>query len=263
MDVLARNAVRVAGEGERALIFVHGFGCDSAMWSGVAPGFEASHRVVLYDLTGSGASDLGAYDRTRHASLAGHAQDLIEILEALELRDAVVVGHSVGANIAILAARMAPERVGRVVLVAPTPSMLDDGDYPGSYAPEDIEEILETLEANFLGWSAQMAPVIMGTEQPAPLQERLEASFCRNDPQIAKHFAHVTFHADVREEARSVSQPTLVLQCTDDPIAPVAVGEWMRDNMPDATLSMIEIGGHCPHVSAPEETSDAIRAYLG
>ena len=263
MNVIERNAVRRTGlAGAQPIVFVHGFGCDQQMWRDVAPHFEASHDVVAYDLTGSGRSDVSAYDRVRHGTLSGHGDDLIEILAALDLSGVILIGHSVGGAIAVLAANGAPERVAKLVLVGPSPSYIDEGDYHGGFSAEDIEELLETVETNFLGWSRQMAPALMGMEQSAEKQERLAESFCRNEPHIAKHFARVTFEADMREPMSKVAQPTLILFTRDDPVVPQEVGPWFGENMRDATLVQLDVDGHCPHVSAPTQTLAAIEAYL-
>jgi sigma-B regulation protein RsbQ len=263
VNVLGRNNVAVTGpEGAPGIVFSHGFGCDQRMWRHVAPAFERDHRVVLFDHVGAGESDLAAYDSARYGSLSGYADDVVEILEALDIGPVVFVGHSVSAMIGILAAGRAPERFARLVLVGPSPRYLDDDGYVGGFARADIDELLGSLESNWLGWSGQMAPVIMGNPDRPELGEELTNSFCRTDPDIAAEFARVTFLSDNRGDLATVSIPTLVLQCRVDAIAPQAVGEYVHRAIPGSTFRLLDATGHCPNLSAPEETTAAIRAFL-
>jgi len=262
-DVLARNNVRTSGVPDgRPMVFAHGFGCDQNMWRLVAPAFDATHRVVLFDAVGAGGSDLGAYDVDRHGSLAGYAQDVVEICEALDLHDVVFVGHSVSAMVGVLAAAAAPERFGALVLVGPSPRYIDDDGYVGGFTEADIEGLLESLESNYLGWSTTMAPVIMGNDERPELGAELTESFCRTDPDIQRRFARVTFLSDSRADLASVRVPTLVLQCSDDVIAPDAVGEYVHDQIAGSRLVKLEATGHCPNLSAPQETIDAMAQFL-
>ena len=263
MDVLRRNNVKVSGRPDgRAVLFAHGFGCDQHMWHLVAPAFEDDHRVVLFDHVGAGASDLGAYDRDRYGSLEGYADDVLQICRALDLSDAIFVGHSVSAMIGVLAAVREPERIGKLVLVGPSPRYIDDSGYTGGFSREDIEELLESLDTNFLGWSSTMAPVIMGNADRPALGAELTESFCRTDPEIAAHFARVTFTSDNRADLTAVRVPTLVLQCSDDAIAPAAVGDYVHREIAGSTLVRLAATGHCPNLSAPQETIEAIRAFV-
>lgn len=244
------------------MLFAHGFGCDQNMWRHVAPAFEDEYRIVLFDHVGAGGSDLSAYDRDKYSSLHGYADDVLDICRQLELRDVVFVGHSVSAMIGLLAAAEEPDRFAKLVLVGPSPRYVDDGDYVGGFTREDIDGLLDSLDSNYLGWSQQLAPVIMGRPDRPELGEELTNSFCRTDPDIARHFARVTFLSDNRADLERVATPALVLQCSDDVIAPTAVGEYVADRLPDATLVMMEAKGHCPNLSAPDETIAAIRAFL-
>ena len=263
MDVLRRNNVKVSGRPDgRVMLLAHGFGCDQHMWRFVAPAFEDDHRVVLFDHVGAGASDLGAYDRDRYGSLEGYAEDVLEICRALDVSDAIFVGHSVSAMIGVLAAVREPERIGRLVLVGPSPRYIDDGGYTGGFSREDIEELLGSLDTNFLGWSSVMAPVIMGNPDRPELGAELTESFCRTDPEIAAHFARVTFTSDNRADLAAVRVPTLVLQCSDDAIAPPAVGDYVHREIAGSTLVRLAATGHCPNLSAPHETIEAIRAFI-
>jgi sigma-B regulation protein RsbQ len=263
MDVLARNNVQVHGPADgRPMLFAHGFGCDQNMWRFVSPAFEADHRVVLFDHVGAGGSQLEAYDRDRYSSLDGYATDVLEICEALDLSDVVFVGHSVSAMVGVLAALREPGRFSRLVLVGPSPRYIDDDGYTGGFSREDIEGLLESLDSNYLGWSSAMAPVIMGNGDRPELGEELTNSFCRTDPEIARHFARVTFLSDNRADLAGVTVPTLVLQCSDDVIAPDAVGQYVSHSIPGARLQQLAAVGHCPNLSAPDETIAAIKAFL-
>ncbi len=244
------------------MILVHGFGCDQHMWRYVTPAFQNEYSVIRYDLTGSGRSDLSAYDRDKYATLEGHASDLLEICDALGVQEAIVVGHSVSAMIAVLAANREPSRISSIIMVAPSPSYLNDGEYVGGFEPEEIDELLEFLDLNFLGWSNKMAPAIMGRPDDLVLTEELTGSFCRTDPEIARHFGRVTFMSDHRPDVRLVTHPVLVLQCQDDIIAPLSVGHWLDRNMQHSQLVVMEATGHCPHLSAPDETIAAMRNFL-
>jgi sigma-B regulation protein RsbQ len=261
--VLERNAVRVSGVPEgRPILFAHGFGCDQGMWRFVAPDFEVDHRVILFDQVGSGNSDLSAYDPEKYGSLRGYASDVVEICRELGLTDVVFVGHSVSAMIGVLAAQQAPELFGALVMIGPSPRYVDDGEYRGGFSRTDIAGMLDSLESNHLGWSAQMAPVIMGNPDRPELGAELTNSFCRTDPDIARRFARVTFLSDNRQDLATVTVPTLVLQCTDDVIAPEAVGRYVHAAIPGSTFTQLSATGHCPNLSAPEETTAAIRAFL-
>ncbi|MGY1690429.1 alpha/beta fold hydrolase [Geodermatophilus sp. SYSU D01105] len=263
MSVIMRNRVRVTGvDGGRPMVFAHGFGCDQEMWRFVAPDFEVDHRVVLFDHVGSGRSDLSAYDPVKYASLRGYAADVVELCRELELEDVVFVGHSVSAMIGVLAAQQAPERVGALVMVGPSPRYVDDEDYTGGFSRADVAGLLDSLDSNHLGWSRAMAPVVMGNPDRPELTEELANSFCRTDPDIAHQFAQVTFLSDNRADLPGVRVPTLVLQCDADAIAPQAVGRYVHEQIPGSVFTQLSATGHCPHLSAPEETTAAIRAFL-
>jgi sigma-B regulation protein RsbQ len=263
VSVLDRNNVQVAGDPDgRPMLFAHGFGCDQNMWRFVTPGFEHDHRIVLFDHVGAGGSDLSAYDTDRYSTLGGYAADVVEICDELDLRDAVFVGHSVSSMIGILAAGMRPQRFGALVLVGPSPRYTDADGYVGGFQEADIEELLDALDSNYLGWSAAMAPLIMGNPDRPELGEELTSSFCRTDPAIARHFARVTFTSDNRDDLASVEVPTLILQCSDDAIAPQSVGEYVHRSIPGSRFVQLTATGHCPNLSHPEETIAAIRAFL-
>jgi sigma-B regulation protein RsbQ len=260
---LVRNNVQVRGApGGRPIIFAHGFGCDQNMWRSVWPAFADDHRVVLFDHVGHGRSDHQAFDPRRYASLQGYAADVLDIVHELDLRDAIFVGHSVSAMIGALATAAEPDRFSRLVMVGPSPCYVDDGDYFGGFSRGDIDELLESLDSNYLGWSGAMAPVIMGNEDRPELGEELTELFCATDPEIARHFARVTFLSDNRADLPRVPVRTLVMQCTADVIAPEGVGAYVDRHLPDSELVQLAATGHCPNLSAPEETVAAIRAFL-
>ncbi|XTZ15367.1 alpha/beta fold hydrolase [Micromonospora echinospora] len=263
MNAIVRNNVTVTGrDAGPTVVLAHGFGCDQHMWRFITPRLADDYRVVLFDHVGSGGSDLSAYRPQRYSSLQGYAEDVLEILAELDIRDVVFVGHSVSAMIGVLAAIAEPDRFSRLVLVGPSPRYIDDEGYRGGFSRADIEELLESLDSNYLGWSASMAPVIMGNPDRPELGAELVNSFCRTDPAIARHFARVTFLSDNRDDLPKVTVPSLVLQCTDDIIAPYEVGDYVHRNLSDSSLVRLKATGHCPNLSAPEETADAIQAFL-
>ena len=264
VNVLRRNNVKVSGRPDgQPMVFAHGFGCDQNMWRFVAPAFEADYRVVLFDHVGAGGSDLSAYRPGKYDSLRGYAEDVLEICRELGLERVVFVGHSVSAMIGVLAANAEPERFDALVLVGPSARYVDDEGYVGGFSREDISGLLESLESNYLGWSSAMAPVIVGNPERPELGEELTNSFCRTDPEIARQFARVTFLSDNRADLAKVRARTLVLQCSEDVIAPQAVGEFVHGQIPASELVLMQATGHCPNLSAPDETVAAIRAFLG
>ncbi len=263
IDVIRRNNVVVSGvPGGRPIVFAHGFGCSQEMWRHVAPSFEADHRVVLFDSVGAGGSDLAAYDVGKYDSLHGYASDVREILEALDLHDVVFVGHSVSAMVGVLAANSPASRIGALVLVGPSPRYIDTDGYVGGFGQADIDGLLDNLDANYLGWSQAMAPVIVGNADRPELGEELTSSFCSTDPTIARHFARVTFLSDNRGDLAEVTVPTLIVQTAEDVIAPLAVGEYVHASIPGSRLDVLPVTGHCPHLSAPLEVTSSIRAFL-
>lgn len=263
MSALSRNNVTLLGNGDTPMIFAHGYGCDQNMWRLIVPAFVDTHRVVLFDHVGAGRSDLSAYDRTKYSSLGGYAQDLLEICDELDVRRGVFVGHSVSAMIGLLAAIQEPERFDRLVLVGPSPCYINDADYSGGFSREDIDELLELQDSNYLGWAASLAPIIMDNPDRPELAEDLRNSFCRTDPEIAKQFAAVTFLSDNRADLPRARVRSLVLQSQVDTIAPMAVGEYVHRHLPNSDMVVLDATGHCPHLSAPEETIAAIKGFLG
>jgi sigma-B regulation protein RsbQ len=244
------------------MLFVHGFGCDQNMWRFVAPHFADRYTTVLMDLVGSGNSDLSAYDKRKYASLHGHADDVCEVLREVASEPAILVGHSVSSMIGLLANLKCPELFAAQIMVGPSPCYINDGGYVGGFERKDIDALLDSLESNYLGWSSTMAPAIMGAPDQPELAQELTNSFCRTDPDIAKHFARVTFLSDHRADLPKLRVPTLILQCDDDLIAPMSVGESMARAISNSTLRVIENVGHCPHLSAPGASVSAMEEFL-
>lgn len=267
-DPLRRHAVSLGGRADaQPMVFAHGFGCDQQMWRFVAPAFEASHRVVQFDHMGCGRSDLDAWDEARYASLAGYAADVVDIMEALDLRDTVLVGHSVSGVISLLAAERVPQRVAKIVMLGPSPRYLNDPpDYVGGFERADLEGLLALMARNNLGWASFLAPLVTGVaDDPAggAFESEFKASFCAIDPYMARRFAEATFYCDNREDLARVPCPALIVQCTRDRIAPRHVGAWMQARMPGSTLVEIDAAGHAPHMTHPRQTIDVIRDFLG
>jgi sigma-B regulation protein RsbQ len=262
MNLTQRNNVQVTGSGPVTLVFGHGFGCDQNMWRLLAPVFANRFRIVLFDLVGSGKSDLSAYDPKKYGSLKGYADDLTEIIDEFATDKVIYVGHSVASMIGVLANLASPSRFIAQIMIGPSPCYINDGDYVGGFTRADIESLLETLESNYLGWSSSMAPVIMGAPGQPELGIELTNSFCRTDPDIAAQFARVTFMSDNRAELVQLKTPTLILQCSDDLIAPVAVGEYMHRHLVRSTLRMVANVGHCPHLSEPCACIEAMNEFL-
>jgi sigma-B regulation protein RsbQ len=261
-DILARNNVKVFGQGAQPMLFAHGFGCDQNMWRFVTPEFERDYRIVLFDYVGSGKSDLAAYDPARYGDLAGYAQDLLEVCEALDLRQVILVCHSVSCMIGVLAATEQPERFDKLILIGPSPRYINDTDYVGGFERADIEGLLETMERNYIGWASFLAPVVMKNADRPELSQELEQSFCSTDPEIARRFAEATFLADNRADLPKMRVSSLIVQSSDDAIAPCEVGKYVHSHLPGSTLRVMEATGHCIHMSHPRETTQIIKEYL-
>ncbi|MFD0256916.1 alpha/beta fold hydrolase [Kitasatospora indigofera] len=265
MDVMKRNHVVVTGRGDGpVVVLAHGFGCDQNMWRLVVPALAEDFKVVLFDHVGAGRSDLGAWSEERYASLDGYADDVLQLLRALDPGPVVFVGHSVSSMVGVLAAVREPDLFTGLVLLTPSPRYVDDEatGYRGGFSAEDIDELLESLDSNYLGWSGATAPVIMGNPERPELGEELTNSFCRTDPAIARAFAHTTFRSDNRADLAKVGVPTLVAQCSDDAIAPPEVGAFVHARIPGSKLVTLPATGHCPQLSAPGATAEAIIAFV-
>lgn len=260
--LIKQNNVTICGTGSKVMFLVHGYGCDQNMWRFITPHFKDTYKIILIDLVGSGNSDENAYHSDKYSSLAGHADDIIEICDALNLQDICMVAHSVSAMIATLAAIKRPELFKKLIMIGPSPRYINEGSYFGGFDQKDIDELLETLDANYLGWSSAMAPVIMDNLDRPELAAELEASFCQNNPEIATHFAKVTFLGDNREDLKKLTTDTLIIQSRTDAIASIEVGQFVNNNIASSKLVILETIGHCPHLSAPVQTIEAMKSYL-
>lgn len=261
-DVIKRNNVKVTGTGSQPMLFAHGFGCDQNMWRYVEKEFENDYRIVLFDYVGSGKSDLSAYDADRYSNLEGYAQDVLDVIHALDLRDIIFVGHSVSGMVGVLAANKEPDRFERLILIGPSPRYINDTGYFGGFERKDIEGLFEMMDRNFIGWANFLAPAIMKNPDRPELGEELTESFCSTDPVIARNFAEATFLADNREDLAALKVPSLILQCSDDMVAPEKVGEYLNGQLAGSTLRVMKATGHCPHMSHPEETVELMKEYL-
>lgn len=261
-SILKRTNVNVTGHGAQVMLFAHGFGCDQRSWQFIIDAFTDDYKVVLFDYVGSGESDITAYDTAKYNSLEGYAQDLLDVCEALSLSQVIFVGHSVSAMIGLMAAIRKPEYFKKMVFIGPSPRYLNDENYTGGFERKDMESLFEFMDSNYLGWSNTMAPAIMGNSDRPELGEFLTNSFCATDPGVARDFARVTFFSDNREDLSKLQVPSLTLQCTDDVIAPQAVGDFVQANVPNNQLVLLEATGHCPHISEPEKTIKAIKEFI-
>lgn len=261
-DIIDRYNVTIAGQGDRVMLFAHGFGCDQSMWRYVAPAFEPDYTVVCFDYIGHGRAQLDAYNRERYATLHGYAQDVLDICGGLNLTNITMVGHSVSSMIGALVCIQKPGLVERLIMVGPSPRYINDDNYYGGFEREDIDDLLETMDGNFFGWATSLATAAMANGDRPELAEEMRDSFCKADLEVALQFARVTFYGDNRQDLARLQTPSLIIQSVDDVIAPVAVGEYMARMTPNSELRMINATGHCPHMSAPDETINAIRDYL-
>ena len=262
MSVRQRNNVTISGHGATTVVFLHGFGCDQTVWRFLLPAFEERYRIVAFDLVGSGSSYLAAYDRTKYNTLQGHVDDLLEVIDEFADGPVIFIGHSVSTMIGMLAGIQAPGRFLAQVMMSPSPCYINNADYRGGFTREDIDELLDAMDANYLGWSSGVAPIIMGAPDQPQLTTELNNKFCRNDPDIARHFARVGFTVDHRADLPRVRVPTLIVQASDDALAPLDVGDYMHRHMPDSRLDVVRNIGHCPHMSAPQASARAALTFL-
>jgi sigma-B regulation protein RsbQ len=261
-NVIERNNVRVTGTGSRPMLFAHGFGCDQNMWRYIVPAFADDYKIVLFDYVGSGQSDKTQYDHDRYGSLEGYAQDVLDVIHALDLHDVTFVGHSVSSMVGVLAANREPDRFDRLILIGPSPRYINDDGYVGGFERGDIDGLFEMMDKNFIGWANFLAPAIMKNADRPELSAELTESFCSTDPVIARRFAEATFYADNRADLAAVRVPSLILQCSDDMVAPIEVGNYLSGHLPGSTMRVMKANGHCPHMSHPDETIALMKQYL-
>lgn len=262
MNVKTRNNVHVHGAGPTTLVLAHGFGSNQHMWNHLLPLFTEQYRVVTFDLVGSGGSDTAAYSRAKYGTLHGYAADLLEVVDSVCDGPCIQIGHSVSGMIGLLAAIQAPQRFAAQILVGPSPCYVNDGDYLGGFLRADIDDLLDSMSSNYLGWSSSMAPALMGMVHGAALGSELNHAFSSSDPAIARHFAEVTYLSDHRADLPGSTIPTLILQSTEDPVVPLSVGTYLQRHILASTLHVIENVGHYPHMSVPRESAAAMHAFL-
>jgi sigma-B regulation protein RsbQ len=261
-DILLRNNVKILGSGPVTLMFAHGFGCDQNTWRYIIPAFEKDYRIVLFDYVGAGKSDLNAYDPLRYGDLSGYAQDVLDICAELQLKDVILVGHSVSSMIGLLAINKDSSFFKKAVFIGPSPRYINDADYVGGMDLEDLESLLDVMDSNYLGWSQSVAPVIMGNPDRPELADSLAESFCTTDPDIAKRFARVTFLSDNRADLQNLSVPSLTIQCQDDFLTSEITANYILQNTPGNQLVLLESSGHCPHISDPTGVINSIRKFI-
>jgi sigma-B regulation protein RsbQ len=262
-EILVRNNVKVFGKGRQPIMFAHGFGCDQNMWRFVTPAFEADYQIILFDYVGAGKSDWRAYNPNRYGSLDGYAQDVLDICTVLNLTNLIFVGHSVSSMIGMLASIREPKHFSSLILVGPSPCYINEPpDYVGGFERADIEGLLDMMDKNYIGWANFLAPAIMKNPERPELARELQENFCSTDPNIARQFARATFFSDNRRDLSKVTVPSLIIQCSDDIIAPLAVGDYLSLHLPESSLQIMQSNGHCPHVSHPEATIQVMKDYL-
>jgi len=262
MNILERNNVKIIGNGEQTIVFAHGLGCDQQMWDHLAKALEAQYRLALFDHVGSGRSLLAAYDSNKYSTLQGYASDLIEVIEAVQCKQVIYVGHSVSSMIGLLAAIEKPKLFEKIVMIGPSPCYLNDGDYQGGFEESDILELLDMMEMNFTGWASYMAPLVIDYSEQPNLKAELEEVFASANPRVAREFAEVTFFSDYRHKLHELKTSTLILQCSDDSIVPIEVGRYLHNQLPNSELVIMGAKGHYPHMSQPKETLQVIEAFL-
>ena len=262
-DVMKRNNVRVIGNGEETIIFAHGFGCEQNMWKYIAPQFAERYKVILFDYVGSGNSDITAYDSKKYSTLYGYVQDVLDIIEAMNLKNVIFIGHSISSMIGMLAGINSPDYFEKLIMIGPSPCYLNDANgYIGGFEENDIKELLTMMEMNFSGWASYMAPLAMDQSNDSKLTKELENTFVSTNPRIAREFAEVTFFSDYRESLPLSKVPTLIIQCSNDSIVPIEAGEYLNNNLPNSTIKIMDARGHYPHISNPLETINIITDYI-
>jgi sigma-B regulation protein RsbQ len=260
--LLTRFNVRVIGHGKPPLVFCNGFGCNQNVWRYLTAALATRYQLVLFDYVGTGAADPAAYEPLKYACLHGYAQDVVAICQALHLQDAVIIGHSVGATIAMLAAIAAPDHFAKAVLIAASPCYINAPGYHGGFDLTDIEQLLTLFSADDHTWANPFAQLLLGPTNMGTAMEELSGFFCEMDPVVARQLARVTFLADNRADVPLLTIPTLVLQCAHDLAVPQEAAAYLLDHLHHGKLVQMQATGHCPHLSAPVETLAAMEAFL-
>jgi sigma-B regulation protein RsbQ len=265
MTITTRNNTRMLGTQGPVLLYAHGFGCSQKMWRHVTPAFADTHRQVLFDYVGSGQSDLASFDAQRYASLDGYVQDVLDVCDSFDLKSGVTfVGHSVSCSVGLLASITRPELFERLVLVGPSPCFLNDPPhYLGGFEREDLEGLLSLMDQNYIGWANHLAPVVAGADGAGQAAGELSESFCSTEPSVARVFARTTFFADNRADLPQVTRPCLILQHSQDALAPLAVGDYLHTHLRGSSLKVLDVAGHCSHMTHPDQVVEAMRGFMG
>jgi sigma-B regulation protein RsbQ len=250
---LKRNNINITGSGEKTVLLAHGFGCDQNMWRFMLPELEKQFTVVVFDYVGSGQSDLESFSTKRYSSLEGYAKDVEEILVALDLDNVSIIGHSVSSIIAGITSTHVGDRISDITMICPSPCFMNlPPDYVGGFERDDLEELINLMDKNYIGWANYLAPLVMGAGHSSELIGELSGSFCSTDPIVAKTFAKATFFSDYRSLLKDILTPALILQSDKDSLASPEVGKYMAENIPDSQLELIQAEGHCLHMTDPD-----------
>lgn len=244
------------------MVFCNGFGCSQHIWRHLTTALSQHHQLVFFDYIGTGETDPKAYDPQKYASLAGYAQDVVAICEALALRDVVLIGHSVGATIALLAATAAPTYFKQVVLLAPSPYYLNEPGYYGGFERADVEQLLAMFDRDGHQWAIPFANLLLGPTTAHSAMEELTTYFCEMDETVGRQLARITFLSDHRTDVTHLHLPTLIIQSAQDAAVPAEVVAYLAQQLPEAKQVQLPTMGHCPHLSAPLETIAAIAAFV-
>lgn len=261
--IIARNNVKIFGEGEQTLLLAHGFGCDQNMWRFVKSDLGKKYRLVLFDYVGSGKSDLASFSSEKYSALDGYAENIIDVCRALNLEKVTIVGHSVSSMIGLIASIDSPQYFANMVMICPSPCFLNfPPNYFGGFERKDLEELIDLMDKNYIGWANYLAPLVMGSNNSPELIGEMSGSFCSTDPIIARVFAEATFFSDHRDILPKAKHPALVLQSRVDALASPSVGEYVQNNLPNSKMEIIDAEGHCLHMTCPEKIVQQIIDFV-
>jgi len=262
-NIIKRNNINISGKGKKPIIFAPGFGCDQTVWKDVLPAFEEDYQVILFDYVGFGGSDISAFNSVKYGKLSGYVQDVLDVCAVLDLKEAIFVGHSVSSMIGLLASNAEQSYFSHLIMIGPSPCYLNDPpDYYGGFEKEDLENLIDMMEKNYIGWANVFSSTLINNAERTDAAKELEDRFCSTDPLIATTFAKACFFTDSRQDITKAKVPSLILQCTEDIIAPKGVGEYLKRNMPNSEITYMNTSSHCPHISDPDETILSIKNYL-